>query len=113
MLPGKKWIGAFTTALGGLNTLVFAGSIGENTPTVRARSCDVLGFFGVELNKTRNARNLHLILPDTSRGTVRSMHTDEEWMIAKTVSRVPSLGPVNEKRNSGRSIQREVPSAGA
>jgi acetate kinase len=45
----KKWIGAFAAALGGLNTLVFAGGIGENAPIVRARICDGLGFLGIEL----------------------------------------------------------------
>src|SRR5271170_4343525 len=40
----KKWIGAFAAALGGLDTLVFAGGIGENAPTVRARICAGLGF---------------------------------------------------------------------
>ena len=39
----KKWIGAFAAALGGLDTLVFAGGIGENAPAVRARICDGLG----------------------------------------------------------------------
>ena len=43
----KKWIGAFSTALGGLDMLVFAGGIGENAPTVRARICDRLGFLGM------------------------------------------------------------------
>ena len=36
----KKWIGAFAAALGGLDTLVFAGGIGENASVVRARICD-------------------------------------------------------------------------
>ncbi len=40
----KKWIGAFAAALGGLDTLVFAGGIGENAPPVRERICDGLGF---------------------------------------------------------------------
>ena len=44
----KKWIGAFTAALDGLDTLVFAGGIGENAPAVRTRICDGLGFLGVE-----------------------------------------------------------------
>ncbi len=39
----KKWIGAFAAALGGLDTLVFAGGIGENAPSVRARICEALG----------------------------------------------------------------------
>ena len=51
----KKWIGAFAAALGGLDTLVFAGGIGENAPTVRARICDGLGFLGIELEEKRNA----------------------------------------------------------
>ena len=42
----KKWIGAFSAALGGLDTLVLAGGIGENAPTVRARICDGLKFLG-------------------------------------------------------------------
>ncbi len=51
----KKWIGAFAAALGGLDTLVFAGGIGENAPLVRARICDGLGFLGIELEEKRNA----------------------------------------------------------
>ena len=51
----KKWIGAFAAALGGLDTLVFAGGIGENAATVRARICEGLGFLGIELDHARNA----------------------------------------------------------
>ena len=49
----KKWIGAFAAALGGLDTLVFAGGIGENAPEVRARICDELQFLGSNLNKSK------------------------------------------------------------
>jgi acetate kinase len=48
----KKWIGAFAAALGGLDTLVFAGGIGENAPVVRARICDGLGFLGIQLEES-------------------------------------------------------------
>src|ERR1039457_7217018 len=51
----KKWIGSFAAALGGLDTLVFAGGIGENAPLVRARICDGLGFLGIELDEPPNA----------------------------------------------------------
>ena len=47
----KKWIGAFAAALGGVDTLVFAGGIGENAPAVRARICDGLEFLGIELEE--------------------------------------------------------------
>ena len=40
----KKWIGSFAAALGGLDTLVFAGGIGENAPAVRARICEGSAF---------------------------------------------------------------------
>jgi acetate kinase len=93
----KKWIGAFAAALGGVNTLVFAGGIGENAPLVRARICDGLGFLGIEIDEKRNAANAHVISAETSRVTVRVMHTDEELMIAKTVCRV--LGLAIEKEH--------------
>src|SRR5438876_8139037 len=57
----KKWIGSFAAALGGLDTLVFAGGIGENSPSIRARICEGLGFLGIELNETRNAANAPVI----------------------------------------------------
>jgi acetate kinase len=87
----KKWIGAFAAALGGLETLVFAGGIGENAPLVRARICEGLGFLGIELEEERNAANEGVISGPASRVAVRVMHTDEEWMIAKTVCRVLGL----------------------
>ncbi|MGD0574045.1 MAG: acetate/propionate family kinase [Anaerolineales bacterium] len=87
----KKWIGAFAAALGGLDTLVFAGGIGENASVVRARICDGLGFLGIELEQERNAAGAAVISAEASRVTVRVMHTDEEWMIAKTVCRVLGL----------------------
>ena len=64
----KKWIGAFAAALGGLDTLVFAGGIGENAPPVRARICDGLGFLGIELEEKRNAANEGVISDDGEPG---------------------------------------------
>ena len=43
----KKWIGSFAAVLGGLDILVFAGGIGENSPEIRRRICDGLGFLGI------------------------------------------------------------------
>ena len=84
----KKWIGAFAAALGGLDTLVFAGGIGENAPLVRARICDGLGFLGIELEEKRNVANAGVISAAASRVAVRVIHTDEELMIARSVCRV-------------------------
>ena len=63
----KKWIGAFAAALGGLDTLVFAGGIGEKAPLVRARICDGLEFLGIELEEKRNAAKEGLISAAASR----------------------------------------------
>jgi acetate kinase len=88
----KKWVGSFSAALGGVDTLVFAGGIGENAPRIRERICDGLEFLGVALDQTRNARNAPLISPDTGRVTVRIIRTDEELMIARSVTRVLYVG---------------------
>jgi acetate kinase len=96
----KKWIGAFAAALGGLDTLVFAGGIGENAPTVRARICDGLGFLGIELEEKRNAENEGVISANASRVAVRVIHTDEERMIACLVCRVLRLGRISDEWTS-------------
>jgi len=87
----KKCIGALAAALGGLDTLVFAGGIGENAPTVRTRICDRLGFLGIELDQKRNVANAGVISSETSRIPVRVIRTDEEWVIANMVCRVLGL----------------------
>jgi acetate kinase len=88
----KKWIGAFAAALGGLDTLVFAGGIGEHAPKVRARICDGLGFLGIELEENQNAANEGVISKPVSRVAVRVIRTDEERVIAEAVCRVLGLG---------------------
>jgi acetate kinase len=93
----KKWIGSFAAALGGLDTLVFAGGIGENAPLVRARICEGLNFLGIELDESRNAETAGVISTDASRVAVRVIHTNEELMIARTVGRILGLGAVNKK----------------
>jgi len=87
----KKWIGTFAAALGGLDTLVFAGGIGENAPTVRSRICDGLGFLGIEMSESRNAATAKVISTDASRVTVRVIRTDEDLMIARSVSDILNL----------------------
>jgi acetate kinase len=92
----KKWIGAFAAALGGLDTLVFAGGIGENGPVVRERICAGLGFLGIQLDETRNKANEAVISTDKSATTVRVIRTDEEVIIARAVCRL--LGFSTENR---------------
>jgi acetate kinase len=87
----KKWIGSYAAALGGLDTLVFAGGIGENAAPVRARICDGLDFLGINLDKKRNARNAGVISSDAGPVKVRVIRTDEELMIARSVCRTLNL----------------------
>ncbi len=88
----KKLIGAYAAALGGLDTLVFAGGIGENAPLVRARICQGLEFLGLELDESRNAGDQEVISSDASRVVVRVIRTNEERVIARSVCSVLGLG---------------------
>lgn len=81
----KKWIGAFSAAMGGLDTLVFTGGIGERAPVVRARICSELKFLGIEIEDSTNVQNADVISTESGRVTVHIIQTDEELMIAKTV----------------------------
>jgi acetate kinase len=92
----EKWVGAFAAALGRLDTLVFAGGIGENAPIVRTRICEGLGFLGIELEENQNTANADVISANASRVPVRVIRTDEEQMIARSVCRALGLGMGSE-----------------
>jgi acetate kinase len=87
----KKWIGAYTAALGGLDTLVFAGGIGENSAAVRQRICDGLAYLGIELDPSRNIE--HAACISTGRVAVRVIRTDEESVIASLTAQCLGLSP--------------------
>lgn len=78
-----KYIGAFAAALDGLDTLVFAGGIGENAAPIRQRVCERLSFLGVRLDAAANARNADAISASDSRVAVRVIRTNEEVMVAR------------------------------
>jgi acetate kinase len=84
----KKWIGALTAALEGLDTVIFSGGIGENQPEIRARICMGLEFLGVELDPAKNSVNAAIISTQESRVVVRVIPTDEESVIARHTLRV-------------------------
>lgn len=82
----RKWIGGFAAALGGLDTLVFSGGIGENASIIRERICAELGFLGIELDPDRNGRGAALVSRDSGRVKVRVIQTDEALTIAHAVA---------------------------
>jgi len=87
----RKCIGAFAAALGGLDTLIFAGGIGESAPAVRTRICEGLQYLGIALDEKRNAAGAAVISAEEGGVAVRVMRTDEEWMIADAACRVLGL----------------------
>ena len=95
----KKWIGSFAAVLGGVDTLVFAGGIGENAPLVRARICAGLAFLGIEVSELRNMESAGVISRAGGRVTVRVIHTDEDLMIARSVRCILDSGAVKAQRS--------------
>jgi acetate kinase len=87
----RKFIGAYTAALGGLDTLVFTGGIGEHAGAVRARIADGLEFLGIELDPEANSKNAEVISVKTSRCSVRVIRTDEDLMIVRHTKRMLRL----------------------
>lgn len=81
----KKSIGSLAAALGGLNTLVFTGGMGENAPKIRARICEGLDFLGIRLDDARNQEGTRLISTDDSPVRVHVVHTDEAVTIAREI----------------------------
>jgi acetate kinase len=79
----RKFVGALVAALGGLDTLVFTGGIGEHAAPVRERICAHLGFLGIELEPGRNAGGTAIISHGGSRVVVRVMQTNEDLTIAR------------------------------
>lgn len=86
----RKWIGSYAAALGGLDTLVFSGGIGEHQPVIRQRICEGLAFLGVELDSGRNARNESLVSSGTGSVAVRVIRTNEEIVIARAITHLLS-----------------------
>ncbi len=79
----RKFIGAMTTVLGGLDSFIFTGGIGENSAAIRARICANLEFLGIDLDLDLNNENAAVISKQNSPVTVRVMKTNEELMIAR------------------------------
>ena len=99
----KKWIGSFTAVLGGLDTLVFSGGIGEHSPEVRSKICDNLEFLGIELDEIKNMNNEAIISTEKSKVTARVITTNEEVMIAKLINNVLNKS-IKDNKNKNKSF---------
>jgi len=79
----RKTIGALAATLGGLDTLVFTGGIGEHAAPVRERACAGLAHLGIALDAELNRSHADVISSPASRCRVRVVRTNEELMIAR------------------------------
>ena len=79
----RKTICAMAGAIEGIDTLVFAGGIGEHSAEMRMRICARLAHLGINLDPARNGAHDGLISSAASRVRVRVMNTDEQWMLAE------------------------------
>lgn len=81
----KKYIGAYASALGGLDILVFTGGIGENSEMVRKNSLAGLEFMGIEIDQQKNlvrSKEERVVNSEHSKVTIYVIPTNEELVIA-------------------------------
>ena len=84
----KKYVGAYSAAMGGLDALVFTGGIGENSSEVRAEVCKNLEYLGIKLDKMKNENREDLISDNSSKVKVYRIPTNEELVIAMDTSKI-------------------------
>jgi acetate kinase len=75
-------IGSLAAALGGIDGLIFTAGIGENSPVIRKRVCDALGWLGVAVEPAANERGRGCVSPAGRSPSVWVLATDEERVIA-------------------------------
>ncbi len=78
----KKYIGALTAAMGGLDILIFTGGIGENAAVIRERICHDMNFLGIKIDEKLNRGNRKIISCKSAKVKVQVVKTNEEQMIA-------------------------------
>lgn len=83
-----KTIGAYAGLLGGVDSIIFSGGIGEASAPIRARVCSILGYLGVEIDQNRNEQNAELISSDNSRVGVHVIATKESVTVASQTLQV-------------------------
>ena len=79
----RKHIGSLTAVLGGIDTLVFTGGIGERAAPVRSMICHGLEYLGIRLDPKKNEAHADVISPEDADCTVRMIHTNEDLVIAR------------------------------
>jgi acetate kinase len=86
----KKYLGSYSAAMGGLDTFVFTGGIGENSSRIRKEVCSNLEFLGIEIDEEKNNSNGELISKESSKVKVFCIPTNEELVIATDTEKIVS-----------------------
>ena len=89
----KKYIGAYTAAMNGLDAIVFTAGLGENNPHLREMVCKNMEFYGIEIDEEVNAKalrqpNIIKLSTDASKVQVYLIPTNEELVIAQEAERI-------------------------
>jgi acetate kinase len=88
----RKHFGALAAVLGGVDTIVFTGGVGEHAPAIREKICGALEYLGVQFDPNRNEANESVISAENSRVVVRVIATDEDLVIARHVATLLTKG---------------------
>lgn len=89
----RKYVGAYAATMGGLEALVFAGSVGLKSPRVRASICHGLEFLGLELDPQRNEQQTEAVVSKaTSPHPIVAVEINEELIIARDTYEIASQG---------------------
>ena len=91
----KKYIGAYSAIMNGLDAVVFTAGIGENNPHLREIVCEDMEYFGIKINKELNAKtlrqpNIVKLSTDDSKVAVYLIPTNEELVIARDTAAIVS-----------------------
>lgn len=84
----KKTFGAYAAALGGVDSIIFTGGIGERSAEIRARICSELEFLGIRISKDRNNESARLISSDESQVGVHVIAAREDVSIIKQTNNI-------------------------
>lgn len=88
----RKYLGAYSAAMEGIDTLIFSGGVGENHKDIRYRICSGLEFMGIEIDneKNNNLKGQGIISTRESRVKIAVINTDEELVIARDTYEIVS-----------------------
>jgi len=97
----KKYIGSYIAAMNGLDNLVFTGGVGENSPDVRALTCQGMEYLGIKIDQNKNlaAKAVEAdVAADDSRARILVIPTNEELVIARDTLRLMNQQKSNNPR---------------